>query len=35
MKYDDSEIMFLYNREMPIKMKELDLILTAMKDSVA
>ena len=33
--YFDENNMFLYNREMPIKMKELDLILTAMKDGVA
>ena len=33
--YFDEKNMFLYNREMPIKMKELELILTAVNDGVA
>lgn len=33
--YFDENNMFLYNRKMPITMKKLDLILSAMKDGVA
>ena len=33
--YFDENNMFLYNRDMPIKMKELELILTAVNDGVA
>lgn len=33
--YFDEDNMFLYNRTMPINMKKLNLILSAMKDGVA